>query len=76
MFTIKVVVFAALVVALAVNIVAIQRYWKVEASAEHTHHEGNPYACSLDPGWQCANTQKFHACMGNNDCLIKEGVAI
>ena len=76
MLLIKTVVFAALVVALAVNIVAWRRYEQKPDTQTEVHHQDDPATCAFDPGWQCTNTRRFHACMGNVECMVSQGVAI
>lgn len=73
----KVVVFAALCVALAVNLELIRhdRARRPEVLQE-THHEQDPNACALDPMWQCTNTRRWHACLGQEACILAYGVAI
>lgn len=78
MILIKCVVFSALVVALAVNIVAWRRYDNIqrEQPVKETMHDGSPYTCYTDPGWQCNNTRKWYACWAIPSCLVNEGVTI
>lgn len=75
MIALKLVVFAACTVALAVNVAAWHRASRAERLDE-VDHQASPFSCALDPSWQCVNTKKWHACEGNIECLINEGVVI
>lgn len=76
MILVKTIVFCALVVALAVNIVAWRRYDQAPGTQTEVHHQHDMNSCALDPGWQCTNTRRFHACEGNVACMIDQGVMI
>lgn len=73
----KTVVFAALVVALAVNVELFKSpvnpgMPSSNASVEHDE----PYPCSLDPGWQCNNTYKWYVCHADTTCVLDNGLVI
>lgn len=78
MLLVKTVVFAALVVALAVNVVAWRRYDTVQRDlpVKEAMHEGLDVRCENPHSWQCSNTRKWLACWALPECLVKEGVAI
>lgn len=73
----KTVVFAALVVALAVNIELFKDPVNpgMPISSQDAEHD-EVYPCSLDPGWQCKNTFDWHNCQFNEQCIVSGDIAI
>lgn len=74
MLTTKLVVLAALLVALAVNVEAWQRGRPLDAFQTMTRQYNAQHY--YDMYWQRNNAAKADLCMGIPQCLIAEGVAI
>lgn len=75
----KTVVFAALVVALAVNVELFKdpvNPGMPTNNADTGLDHSSDSECNFTPDWQCKNTHNWYLCAADEQCVIINGLAI